>query len=148
MSPRCNRACKTVFRLQNTAIVRSYNLSDSFIRSGVHFASKVPNWVPISTEHLVNAPSHSYNPKGNTADINVKQYYIWTKDTCEDGSASSTAKILHINTRDILTVDWRRRSVQGAVQDVWHLIQRREEDITESEHRIADLSLLESKGQQ
>jgi hypothetical protein len=145
MSARFGLIGKAVLRPRNATCPRSHAWPGPFLRSGVRVASKGSRRVPISIGCLVNASSHPQNSDGNIQDKDVRQGDVWTKDPSEDSPIASASDMAHVNTKDILTVDWRRFWLQEAVQNTQHQIQRCEDEITISERRITDLSSWESK---
>jgi hypothetical protein len=114
------------------------------MRSDLRIGSKVPYHVSASLQNFVRAPSQPHKEKPNMASNTSKQNGVRSQDPRKDASKRPSSDVVHINTRDILTMDWRRRAVEQAVQNARHLIQAYEEEITESERRIAELYSWES----
>jgi hypothetical protein len=144
MSPRYGPSSRAVFRLQSNTIARLHDLPDLFMRSDLRSGSKVPYHVSTSLQNFVRALSQPHKEKPNMANKTFKQNGVRSQDPLKDASKRPSSAIVHINTRDILTMDWRRRAVEQAVQNARHLIQAHEEEIAESERRIAELYSWES----
>jgi hypothetical protein len=142
MSPRYGPSSRAIFRLQSNAIAPRHDLHDlhdRFMRSDLRIGSKVPYHASTSLQNFGRAPSQPHREKSNMANKTFKQNGVRSQDLLKDASKRPSSDIVHINTRDILTIDWRRRAVEQAVQNARHLIQAYEEEIAESERRVAEL---------
>src|SRR2546423_8161202 len=129
MSARYGYASRAMFRLRNNAVVKLPDLPSLYMRSGVRLGSKIPYHVSASPKNLVRAPSLSGKEKPNLAYTAFKLDCIHTQGPLEVASTRPSSDIVPINTRDILTVDCRRRSVEQAVENARRLIQTYEEEI-------------------
>jgi hypothetical protein len=61
---------------------------------------KRPFSIPLSSEDFIVASSHSNFPEL----IQPRQHYVYNKDLSVDGSTKSVSNLVHINTRDILSI--------------------------------------------
>jgi hypothetical protein len=95
--------CKSLFEIAECRLLSTSILS---IR-------KRPFDTPRSNKHLIAASSHFNLPEL----INPRQHYVYSRYPSVDGSAKSVSDLVHINTRDILSVMARRQDRRLARSD-------------------------------
>ena len=100
MSARICSVCKATLLPPITAKPRTPNTTRLLLSTSILSIRKRPFGIPLSNKRLIATPSHFNLPKL----VNPRQHYVYGKDLRVDGSAKSVSNLVHINTRDILSI--------------------------------------------
>ena len=128
MSARICSVCRATPLPPTTATPNTTRL---LLNTSVLSIRKRPFSIPLSNKHFIAESSHSNFPEL----INPRQHYVYSKDLSVDGSAKSVSNLVHINTRDILSI--------MAVQELRNQLQRYKNKMTNFALVIEDRSSIE-----